>query len=232
LYLVKGSVPLKKLLLIPLLLLVSEALPRTTIKVGVICVEFKDVKRARTATRPYGYLISDFNKMMFDTLGGWYDTTLVDGTPSPDTVRVFGSASDYWWKASNRRVRIIGQVVNPETASTGAPLWLTLDSNKSYYTFRRSFLMYEGIYKACLNNYFDSTYTHFAVIFARDGGAAGLYPVAVAIPEERSFVLGTFAGIGTFTHETGHACFLFNDEYYNDSNPTRLGSTRMFSLQR
>ncbi|GIK61538.1 MAG: hypothetical protein HND39_02470 [Ignavibacteriota bacterium] len=90
-----------------------------TLKVGLILIEFQDVKHFEDEEyRPDGYLTSDFDSMMFSN-NFWYDITAP--TPHPENELLFGSFSDYWNQMSLGKLIIEGHVANPTDESTGVP---------------------------------------------------------------------------------------------------------------
>ncbi len=203
-----------------------------TLKVGVILIEFQDVKHYENETnRPDGYLTADFEDMMFSENGVWFDTTVVGGTPHPENEAIFGSFRDYWHQISRGKLRIEGRVVNP-TDGNGVPEWLTADYNKSEYMYNLPYntLADEAINEATILGWISPTpghtnyYDKLVVIFAQHGEKftnlftyADPYLRYIQTAEQSSLELWqnddyTFTHIGVYAHEFGHNLG-FKDEY-------------------
>ncbi len=208
-----------------------------TLKVGIILIEFQDVKHYRDTIppiiRPDGYLTADFDSMMF-SYNYWIDDP--GNQKHPEGEEIFGSFRDYWDQMSRGKLRIEGRVVNP-TDENGVPIWLTADTTREYYAnlprkiphiYR---LALEAIQKAdslgyISENPMDSNYyDKYAVVYAQEGIMAGaLHIHAQSINGKYHFISErsgkeiygagkSITHIGIYAHEFGHTIGLF-DEYY------------------
>lgn len=207
-------------------------------KVGIILIEFKDVKHYKSppppfGNRPDGYLKADFDSMMF-SYNYWYAPDPQFDSPHPENELVFGSFRDYWDQMSRGKLRIEGRVANP-TDENGVPIWLVADSTKEYYYNSGVWyeLSNETIQKALDSGYVDTTNTFasnyfdkLVIVYAgmvQWGGAlivhghrlGGKY---IQLAERSSKKLHqnsdwSFTHIGVYLHEFGHNLG-FPDEYY------------------
>ena len=207
-----------------------------TLKVGIILIEFKDVKHFDPDEFPRlgGYLTADFDSMMF-SYNYWYDLTVP--SPHPENELVFGSFRDYWHQMSNGKLKIIGKVVNPDTTGDGVPEWIMADTTRPYYADNFSLghdtLANEAIQKAIDREYIseipgDSNYyDKYAIVYAQNAIAAGALMVnGHAIGGKYHFLAErsgpnlfggdlqdkSFTHIGIYLHEFGHNLG-FLDEY-------------------
>jgi len=220
----------------------AQSQPSVNLKIGIILIEFQDIKHFKTtgipSPRPNGYLKSDFENMMFSENGVWYDTT--GSTPHPENEKIYGSFKDYWYQMSKAKLRVGGQVVNPEDIN-GVPEWLTADSSREYYAnlpYLDRTLAYETIQKATAlglisENQGDSNYyDKYCIIYAQYAIAAGALMVNGDAINGRYHFLAersgpnlfggnlsekSFTHIGIYAHEFGHNIG-FNDEYEGDGN--------------
>ena len=105
-----------------------------TLQVGIILIEFQDVKHYRDTIpptiRPDGYLTADFDSMMF-SYNYWFGG--INNPKHPEGERIFGSFRDYWHQMSRGKLRIEGRVANPDNDHNGIPDWLTATYSKEYY---------------------------------------------------------------------------------------------------
>ena len=104
-----------------------------TLTVGIILIEFKDVKHYKTTpqgNRPDGYTTADFDSMMFS-----YNYWIGDpGNPKhAEGDEIFGSFRDYWHQMSCGKLKIEGRIANP-IDENNVPIWLTADSTREYYS--------------------------------------------------------------------------------------------------
>jgi len=214
----------------------AQRQPYINLKIGIILIEFTDVKHYKTTglPRPNGYLKSDFENMMFSE-NYWYAPTPEYESPHPEEELVFGSCRDYWYQMSRGKLRIGGQVVNPPDQN-GVPLWIEADHTRQYYAnlpFPDPTLANEAIQKAIALGYVSENpgdsnyYDKYAIIYAQYAIAAGALMVngnAIGgryhFQAERSgpnlFGGGlsdkSFTHIGIYAHEFGHNLG-FLDEY-------------------
>lgn len=209
-----------------------------TLQVGIILIEFTDVKHYKTTeppnNRPNGYFTVDFDSMMFSN-NYWNDAQR-----HPEEEEIFGSFRDYWHQMSCGKLRIEGRVANP-TDENGVPEWLTAAYSKEYYFNLNAgnewdSLANEAIFKAIdagyvdtINknspNYFDKLVVVYADIVKWDGALkvmghteGGKY---IFLAERSSYKLWhgedwSFTHIGIYAHEFGHNLG-FWDEYENES---------------
>jgi M6 family metalloprotease-like protein len=212
-----------------------------TLKVGLILIEFQDVKHYRDTTpptiRPDGYLTADFDSIMFSN-NYWYAPNQQYVSPHPEEEFVFGSFRDYWDQMSHGKLIIEGRVVNP-TDENGVPEWLVADSTKeNYYNLPlwNTTLVNEAITKALEDslidttntsspNYFDKLVIVYATV-ARLGGAlavnghriGGKYIFLAEQSAERLYFSTdwSFTHIGIYAHEFAHNLG-FPDEYVIES---------------
>lgn len=106
------------------------------LRLGVILVEFQDVRHYRDTTNPdlyYGYKKASFDSMLFST-NYWYkpNPTPQDRSPHPENEPVFGSFRDYWEQMSRGQLIIQGTIINP-TEPNGVPRWIYIDTVRSHY---------------------------------------------------------------------------------------------------
>jgi hypothetical protein len=150
-----------------------------TLKVGLILIEFQDVKHYRDTTpptiRPDGYLTADFDSIMFSN-NYWYAPNQQYVSPHPEEEFVFGSFRDYWDQMSHGKLIIEGRVVNPTDDGSGVPKWLTADHNRQWYLdqfAQFTVLANEAVQKAIDEEYISITpgdpnyYDKLAIIYAR-----------------------------------------------------------------
>ncbi len=204
-------------------------------KVGVLLVEFSDTLHFTNPLidRPNGYWISDFEKMLFDSLGGWYhdDPLHPENSPHPEKDRVFGSMRDYYYQQSIPNgvpgsLNVIGHVINPPVDPLVAhpvPQWLQLDSSKQSYHNKSigtagswGYLVNESINKAISLNWIPNLmqFDHIIIIYAGQiyysGNPAGQglnphYSYGTHIMGEKSTRSSKpFAHMGIHAHEFGH----------------------------
>jgi M6 family metalloprotease-like protein len=213
-----------------------------TLKVGLILIEFQDVKHYRDTipptVRPDGYTTADFDSMMFSHnywIGG------INNPKHPEGERIFGSFRDYWDQMSMGKLKITGKVVNPDNDEDGVPDWLEASGNRSHYidTVGGHILALEAYDSALAKRYIseepsDSNYyDNYAVVYAREaingriavGGAQGGRIIHLAERSGPNLFGGgplekSFTHIGTYLHEFGH-----NLGFYDEYNPQTLGST-------
>ncbi len=205
----------------------------TTLKVGIILIEFSDTTHFTSQYRPDGYTTADFDSLMF-SYNYWYEPDPQFGTPHPENEAVFGSFRDYWDQMSRGKLLITGKVVNPDRDQDGVPEWLKASGTREYYFDEVSGwdLAVEAYQLALDSGYIseDSADTNYydkcAVIYALEAPATGYYVAGgdldgkIFYLAERSgpnLVGGTleeksFTHIGVYLHEFGHTIGL-NDEY-------------------
>lgn len=210
----------------------------TTLNVGVILVEFTDVKHRRTTERALGYLSADFDSMLFSQ-HFWYapkESTQYT-SPHPEGHYLYGSMRDYYWDMSrpngdSSALIVAGTLINHDWPDTpGVPIWIELDSTRAYYDLilppSDTTIFNEAIQKAITHGWLPQewwlTYQKLIVIYADQilfGG--GLNPRAnsrdghLALLGER-YNIGFlqpkfFTHIGFYAHEFGHLIG-FHDEY-------------------
>lgn len=77
------------------------------LRLGVIVVEFQDVRHYAGGTRPLGYSKADFDSMLLSQ-DFWYkpNPTPQDPSPHPENEPVFGSMRDYYWQMSRPNVML------------------------------------------------------------------------------------------------------------------------------
>jgi len=208
-----------------------------TMKVGIILIEFTDVKHYKSppppfGNRPDGYYTADFDSMMF-SINYWNDAQR-----HPEEEEIFGSFRDYWEQMSLGKLKIEGRVANPDMDQDGVPDWLTANHTKEHYYNSNILdeLSNEAITKALNANYIDTINTNAPNYFdklvivyagvARLGGAlrvnghriGGKY---IFLAERSSYKLyhsisWSFTHIGVYAHEFG-LNIGFWDEYYKES---------------
>jgi len=126
----------------------------------ILLIEFNDVLHYSGGNRPNGYLISDFETLLFS------DNTYT--STSPDGETVFGSVRDYFEYQSHGILHITGDVINPDTGS-GIPRWLNLGNSAPYYTVLNNRL---NLTKDAINAAIDSSwmvnYDIISIILAQD----------------------------------------------------------------
>jgi M6 family metalloprotease-like protein len=212
-----------------------------TLKVGIILIEFKDVKHYRDTIlptiRPDGYLTADFDSMMF-SYNYWSGSD-----KHPENELVFGSFRDYWDQMSRGKLKITGKVVNPDNDEDGVPDWLEANHTRVYYADSvsdMSALAYETITKAIEDSLIDTTntnspkyYNKYAIVYAQNVIWAGALIVHaqnvggkyLVLAERSSSNIYTgsnwgFTNIGIYGHEFGHTIGFYDE--YNDSSETNL----------
>ncbi|MDP2366509.1 MAG: hypothetical protein Q8M94_22370, partial [Ignavibacteria bacterium] len=212
-----------------------------TLKVGVILIEFQDVKHYRDtippSIRPDGYLTTDFDSMMF-SYNYWLGQ--VGNQIHPEEEAIFGSFRDYWHQMSRGKLKIEGRVANPDNDHNGVPDWLTAAHSKGFYYNLTSgpdmdSLAREAIRKALIAGYVDTTnknspnyFDKLVIVYAdivRWGGALAVNGHKIGgkyifLAERSSYKLHhstdwAFTHIGVYAHEFGHNLG-FWDEYYNE----------------
>lgn len=206
------------------------------VKIGILLVEFQDVKHYKSdpppnGNRQYGYLIEDFEKMFFSRKDNpdtnWYAPHDSMESPHPEGDRVFGSLHDYYWEVSRGAANpsgalwLYGNLINPpDTLHPEVPQWITLSYNKVYYdTSTIGRIIGHGIARAQDKGWLGSDpyadYNKICVIYAGNflyGG--GLNPVAADSAwdmGERSNSDVAFAHIGIHAHEFGHTIGMHHD---------------------
>ncbi len=219
-----------------------------TLKVGIILIEFQDVKHFDPDEFPRlgGYLTADFDSMMFSYN---YWNAPLNNNIHPEGEEIFGSFRDYWDQMSKGKLRIEGRVVNP-TDENGVPFWLTADYTRAYYSGLSDLrvLANEAIQKAIDYGYVgeelsDSNYyDKYAVVYAQEAiGSGSLYVHAQTIGGKYHFLAErsgpnlygglainkSFTHIGIYAHEFGHTIG-FYDEYTNGTG--ELGGTNLYNF--
>jgi hypothetical protein len=187
------------------------------LKVGVILIEFQDVKHFDPNEFPRlgGYLTSDFDSLMFSE-NHWYEPNPRPGFPSPhpENEPVFGSFTDYWDQISRGKLVVEGKVVNSTDEGTGMPKWLTANYSIQYYLnqyARFTILANEAVDKAAADGLISLTpgnpnyYDILAVVYAQSP-SAGYTGTLGAIPNRNCYVCGErmsssiFGPDKSFTH--------------------------------
>jgi M6 family metalloprotease-like protein len=201
--------------------------PPNNPNIGVILVEFSNVKHDTTDRCPDGYYISDFWNLIFSV--GIYKTYGVPNPmSSPGGLPVFGSVQDYYKEMSVNVVSFSGGIINRENREyPDQPIWIKVDYTKDecsrmVYNNGDDFnAKWPGIAvvaaEAQIPNFNRSQFDIIIVLYARETLYRGaLWPAAIggkyySIGEMDEN--GLFSTIGTHCHELGHALFSFHDQY-------------------
>jgi len=210
-----------------------------TIRLGVIFVEFADVKHFKSplppfGNRPDGYFKSDFDSMMFSQ-NYWIGPQGNNKHPEGDSI--FGSMRDYYYQMSRGKLILTGGFINP-IEPNGVPRWLVLSNNKAFYDGLSYILRSETDQKLADSNSINPTlwpaltgYDRYVYIFA--GNDPTRYTHAgdrtyIQVPErtgrERRFPDNiAFVHIGLYCHEFGHDIGFFDE--YNPGNTSVINYT-------
>jgi len=181
------------------------------INMGIVLVEFSDIKRYRDSEHPNGYSVDDFNNMMFSTNHVWYDTSLGNDI-HPEGDRIYGSFREYWEEQTNGVITFTENsgVIYPPGSSDP---WHELSGTKTYYNGLGSAIS-TIVNELGLDNPPYDEYDKIAIIYASEtfyGG--GLSPHARYL-NDRYYIIGErhqrlnsgwgFTYIGGHCHEFGH----------------------------
>ena len=205
----------------------------TTIKLGVVLIDFPTNRRNRTAHDNQGYFKSDFENMIFST-DYWYSIKdrwgNVTYTPHPDGDEVFGSLKDYYDEMSVGKYKIVGKnnqplIVNPaDPNNPDLPDWLILEHEMSYYESLSSLYFMETIFYEAVAAYGSAEMNSYDVICFIYGGAVRNSGNFRPKARYNKYCMGeyeynSFAHIGTHAHEFAHAALGAHDEYLGDFDP-------------
>ena len=223
----------------------TQVAPPSTITLGIVLVEFSDIKGS-------SYAETDYESMFF---GSSYT-----GNSHPDGQTVWGSIAAYWTQMSGGTVTITddpvqggrsGGILNP--VYSGAPSWVPLAENKAHYHTTFTMNGFRAVARAAaanmgINTATSSTY-RIAYVYAGNlydqtptawppsgCGNCGLTPHAILGGNEYLYselrdsnhatdarncessgcaTTPVFAHIGSHVHEIGH---MFGLEHPHDSN--------------
>jgi len=191
-------------------------------KVGMIYVEFTDQQKITTASRPNGFLVTDYDSALNSTSGYWYDDT--PPTVHPDNRRMRGSVREYWREVSNNNWDFDFRMVNAKesTAQYQRPLWYLMPQTMDFY--RTTPGGYGILFNDAINGMFTlgrldsiNQYDSYSIIVP---GSLQNIALGGRWTTDSGCVSGTITGdraTGSFDiekqliHETGHAVFSFTD---------------------
>lgn len=210
----------------------TMSLTNTTVKLGVVLIDFPTNRRRTDVHGPNGYYKVEFENMIFST-GTWYHTEDRNGnvtySPHPEFEKVYGSLKEYYDEMSVGSYGIVGKnsqakIVNPaDPNNPDLPEWLILSHEMSYYESLSSAYFMETIFDEVIDEYGETEMNSYDVICFIYGGAvrtSGNFR-----PKSRfnkycmgEYEWGSFAHIGTHAHEFAHAALAASDEYEGDPN--------------
>jgi len=213
-------------------LISSGATTNTTVKLGVVLIDFPTNRRRTGVHGQYGYYKVEFENMIFST-DFWYHNEdrfgNVTYTPHPDGEKVYGSLKDYYDEMSVGSYQIVGKnnqakIVNPtDPNNPDLPDWLILEHEMSYYESLSSAYFMETIFDEVVAAYGSAEMNSYDVICFIYGGEvrnSGNFR-----PKSRfnkycmgEYEYGSFSHIGTHAHEFAHAALGAHDEYEGDPN--------------
>lgn len=205
----------------------TKSVTNSTVKLGVVLIDFPTQQHNTSANSGYGYFKIDFENMIFSD-NVWYHTEDGSGginyTPHPDGDKVFGSLRDYYDEMSVGTYQIVGKnnqplIVNPaDPNNPDLPDWLILDHEMSYYEGLGASYFMERIFDEAVNEYGSTEMNSYDAICFIYGGAVrttgNFYPKAMY----NKYCMGeheynSFAHIGTHAHEFAHIELYAHDEY-------------------
>lgn len=202
----------------------------TTVKLGVVLIDFPTNRHDTLANNGDGYYNYNFENMIFST-GAWYHTEDRNGnvtySPHPEFEKVYGSLKEYYYEMSVGSYEIVGKnsqakIVNPaDPNNPDLPEWLILSHEMSYYESLSSAYFMETIFDEVVDAYGETEMNSYDIICFIYGGAvrtSGNFN-----PKSRfnkycmgEYEWGSFAHIGTHAHEFAHAALAASDEYEGD----------------
>ncbi len=213
-------------------LISSGTTTNTTVKLGVVLIDFPTNRRRTEVHGQDGYYKIDFENMIFST-DYWYSKEDKVGnviyTPHPDSERVFGSLRDYYDEMSVGSYQIVGKnnqplIVNPpDPNNPDLPEWLILKHEMSYYESLSSAHFMDTIFNEAVVAYGSAEMNSYDVICFLYGGEVRNY--GNFRPKQRynyycmgEYEHGSFSHIGIHAHEFAHAALGAHDEYRGDPN--------------
>ncbi|MBI3364776.1 MAG: right-handed parallel beta-helix repeat-containing protein [Ignavibacteriae bacterium] len=102
-----------------------------TLRIAVIFAQFHDTPHFNPGTplRNGGYLLSDFNNMLFSQ-DYWIGPP--GNAKQPEGEQIFGSVRDFYYQMSRGKLILSGTFINPVDVN-GVPVWLPLSLDKINY---------------------------------------------------------------------------------------------------